>query len=116
MSEVSREEEAEDQDINSVLQRMVRMEAEIKKTPFPIKKHKPKVTRMQSPRMREVLRGTRNPVRAIYQAPDVAKAHTVTDEPVNPTREVGPGDVHNKTNDYSAGKETQTRLPSPKEH
>lgn len=97
------------------LKYMKRKMAEQKQGPeAPLKKHKPKVTRMSSPRMRTVEKGTINSFRASYQTPEQAKRNTVVGEPKVATREVGPGDKYNKTNDYTMGKDTESRKPKEK--
>lgn len=91
------------------LEYVVAKEKELKRPPDPIKKHKPKITRMTSRRMMVVNGQTPNPIRAMYtpeneynQTPVIApEDHTLT-------REVGPNDRYNPTEGYRAGKDTST--------
>jgi hypothetical protein len=82
---------------------------EQKQAPGPTKGQKPKVTRMVSKRQATVLKATPNPFRASYQTADQAKRGCIVGEPEIATREVGPGDRYNKTNDYTMGKDTAPR-------
>jgi hypothetical protein len=80
---------------------------ELKKAPGPTSGQKPKVTRMMSPRQAAATKGSPNAFRASYSP----RTYCVTGEPENPTREVGPGDKYNRTNDYTMGKDTVNRNP-----
>jgi hypothetical protein len=82
---------------------------EQKKAPGPTKGQKPKVTRMMSPRQLQASKATLNPFRASYQTVAQAKRQCIVGEPEFTTREVGPGDKFNKTNDYTMGKDTESR-------
>jgi hypothetical protein len=104
----ARREEAKIKYENSVLERMVALDREIRKPANPIRRRQPKVTRMQSKRMQEIQQQTNNPIRAIFQTPEQAERGTITGEPDVTTREVGPGDLYN--NNYGCeGKETGSR-------
>jgi hypothetical protein len=73
----------------------------------PPKRRQPRITRMQSPRMRRVSGQTSNTIRAIY---GTESAHSATPTKPNEwrgTHEVGPGDEHN--DDYKTGKATESR-------
>jgi hypothetical protein len=93
---------------------------EQKRAPGPTKGQKPKVTRMMSPRQMRASQGSPNIFRASYVTPEQAKRTTVAgkvfkdfepfvDEVKNATREVGPGDKYNRTNDYTMGKDTNNK-------
>jgi hypothetical protein len=89
------------------LEYMAQAEKQIKKTPDPLKKHKPKVTRHMSRRMRTVSGQTPNPIRAMY-VPENEYNRTPTIEPEKHTltREVGPHDQYNPDEAYRGGKAT----------
>jgi hypothetical protein len=83
------------------LEHVARLARELKQPPNTPKRRMPKVSRMQSPRMRVVSKGTINGVRAIYQTTEQAGRHTITGEPEGiTTREVGPGDEYNRYGKY----------------
>lgn len=89
------------------LEYVVQQEKELKRPPFPIKKHKPKITRMQSRRMRTVSGQSPNPIRAMYTPENEYNATPV----INPeehelTKEVGPKDRYNPIEGYRGGKAT----------
>jgi hypothetical protein len=54
----------------SWLEYIAEKEAEIKRAPNPIKRHQPKVTRMQSSRMRSAQTNSRNFVHSVYHDGD----------------------------------------------
>lgn len=95
---------------NEFLEYMRAKAKDLKTPPNPLRAHKPKIIRMESSRMRTVQRGTSNTTRAVYQTAEQAKRNTVTGEPEFTTREVGPGDVYNKTGDYRLGKGADGRV------
>lgn len=102
------QEEAKNREHDRILMMMQQFDREIRRTATPVRRHQPRVTRMQSSRMRTVSSGTSNGVKAIYQSPEQAARTTITGEPEYTTREVGPGDRYNK--DYTCeGKETKSR-------
>lgn len=92
----------------SWLEYIQRKSAELKRAPDPIKGHKPRVTRHQSPRMRRIQGQTPNPVRAAY-VPESDSSRT----PTKPngwkgTKAVG-GNCENPNAGH--GKETASRNP-----
>jgi len=89
------------------LEYVVQKEKELKRPPNPTKRHQPKVTRMQSRRMRTVSGQTPNPIRAIYTVENQYNATpTINREEHTLTREVGPKDQYNPTEGYRGGKAT----------
>jgi hypothetical protein len=107
-AQAARNQEAVERKENDILLRMSRVSREISTAPNPPRRRQPKVTRMVSKRQRIALSATKDTIKAIYNSPMGTSKHNVTDEPENPTREVGPRDIYN--NSYNChGKETNTR-------
>jgi hypothetical protein len=90
---------------------VAKAQRELKKAPDPIRRHQPRVTRMQSARMRRVSSQTGNSVRASYVPESVYNATPTKPEEWKGTRNVG-GNCEPKT--YQSGKETTTRIPRNK--
>lgn len=85
------------------------------KPPVPPKRRQPKITRHQSSRQRQVERTqTNNPIKAMFGYSDVILAEVVGEAIIGGpsetegTREVGPGDIYNQTNDYRLGSPTES--------
>jgi hypothetical protein len=104
------------------LEYVVAVEKDLKRPPFPIKKHKPKVTRMQSGRMKIIAGQTPNPIRATYTPENEYNATPIIAEPEKHTwagtsgHEVGPNDQYNPAEGYRGGKATVEPTKSNKTH
>jgi len=97
---------------NSWLQYVASKANELSKPPAPAKRKQPKVTRMQSARMRAIESQTSNIFKAGFVSAEQASEQWKYVRPANEdvtTREVGPGDVHNPVTGYSTGKATGYR-------
>lgn len=86
---------------------------EVSKSPNPVRRRQPKVTRLASPRQRQALKQTNNPFKAGMMSAEEAQREwdRISDEQDETTRNVGPNDLPIR---YSHGKETGYR--SAKDH
>jgi hypothetical protein len=82
-------------------------ERDIKKPPNPPRRYQPKVTRHMSRNQRIASGQSSNPIQAIYVPESKWSATPTHPEDWKGTKEVGPGDVNNRT--YRAGKATTER-------
>jgi len=81
-------------------------ERTIQRPPAPPKRRQPKVTRHQSPRMRQIQGQTINPIKAIYGEENERNQTPTMPETWRGTKEVGPGDVHNSEVSWRTGNQT----------
>lgn len=106
------------------LQYMAKAEKELKRPPSPPRRRQPKITRMQSRRMRTVSGQTPNAIRAMYTVESkYNQTPTISSEDHELTREVGPSDRYNPDEAYRGGKATieptqsnKTRNPGRRAH
>ena len=81
-------------------------ERNIKKVPDPLRAHRPKITRMQSSRMRTVSGQSNNPIKSIFTPESKWNATPTMPEEWVGTKEVGPGDVNNSATQWRTGNMT----------
>jgi hypothetical protein len=92
------------------LEQWIKKQRELREAP-PTKRRQRRVTPMQSPRMRRVMRQTPDSTRAIYNPERPGNQTPIRVTEAGLSKEVGPGDEHNKEGDYRTGKATDTRTP-----
>jgi hypothetical protein len=88
------------------LEWFVQASKELKKPSSPPKRLQPKVTRMQSSRMRTVSSQQSNPVKAIFQPESQFNQTPIANDDFVGTKEVGPGDVNNSATNWRTGNMT----------
>jgi hypothetical protein len=94
-----------------ILEEWIEMQKRQRDAGRPIRRRQPRITPMQSPRMRRAMRQTADPLKAGYQAESPMNATPVRPNKKGLTREVGPNDDKNNPGDYRAGKDTGDRDP-----
>jgi hypothetical protein len=95
---------------DSWLEYMRNAEKDIKRPPATPKRRMPRVTRMESERMRRVGRQTINPIRAMYGQENEQNSTPTKPEEWRGTLEVGPNCEFNSAVDWRTGKETTSHV------